>query len=203
MTAVVTVNISYTPPGMTEADSLQLEFQAPPGAHVKLQLAELAELAIVGQEGEQAPPNGGWKQAARKIVTEAGADVWLSTSAVRSRLQADGITIGRAALSTELGEMVGRGEIARQGSGAQTKYGASVGDVRVKAQRTHGGDWLSEAIEVIRQAGPAGLNVAGIAAGVDRDRKTIRPGLQACAESGRLLYRENGPRSAYVHPDHA
>lgn len=63
-----------------------------------------------------------WKTAARTLVRGAGA--WLSTSEIRTRLEADGITIGRQALSAELGEMARRGEIARRGTGAQTEYGA-------------------------------------------------------------------------------
>ncbi|MGW2548392.1 hypothetical protein ACWC5I_47950 [Kitasatospora sp. NPDC001574] len=40
MTSMVTVNIRYTPPGMAEEDSIEIEFQAPPGARVELRLTE-------------------------------------------------------------------------------------------------------------------------------------------------------------------
>lgn len=67
-------------------------------------------------------PAGDWKDAARKLVCESGR--WLSTSEVRTGLEAGGIEIGRQALSTALGEMARRGELGRRGTGAQTEYGA-------------------------------------------------------------------------------
>lgn len=67
-------------------------------------------------------PEPDWKEAARTLVRESGE--WLGTSAIRARLEADGIVIGRQALSQELGEMARRGEIGRRGAGAQTEYGA-------------------------------------------------------------------------------
>ncbi|MGW2545600.1 hypothetical protein ACWC5I_33170 [Kitasatospora sp. NPDC001574] len=125
MTSVVTVNIRYTPPGMTEADSLHLEFQAPPGAHVELHLGPAKPAA---PPEPQASPGGGWKQAAHKIVTEAGPGVWLSTAAIRDRLSADGVKIGRIALSTELREMASRGDIVRREFGGRGEYGAVLAD---------------------------------------------------------------------------
>ncbi|MGW2547847.1 hypothetical protein ACWC5I_45015, partial [Kitasatospora sp. NPDC001574] len=69
--------------------------------------------------GEQPAPTGGdsdgdWKQAALRIVREAGADVWLSTSEIRTRLEDSGTQIGRQALSAALGEMARRGQVYRR-----------------------------------------------------------------------------------------
>jgi hypothetical protein len=116
------VNIHYTPPGMTDADSLHLELQAPPGAHIEVHLTDLTAKA----QGHERPSSDDWKEAARKIVMEVGTDRWLSTSAIRDRLGTAGIKIGRSALSMELGAMVGRGEIARRGSGPQTEYSTTL-----------------------------------------------------------------------------
>ncbi|MEW1911544.1 ATP-binding protein [Kitasatospora sp. NPDC085895] len=66
-----------------------------------------------------------------------------------------------------------------------------------------GPDWLAEAIDAIESAGHMGLKVATVAEMVVRDRKTVRAGLQAAADRGELVYRENGPLSVFVHPDHA
>ncbi|WP_052709615.1 ATP-binding protein [Streptomyces sp. NRRL S-495] len=81
-------------------------------------------------EGQPATPQpapageeGDWKQAALRIVQQAGSGVWLSTSEVRTRLEAEGIEIGRQALSAALSEMLRKGQIARRGTGAQTEYG--------------------------------------------------------------------------------
>ncbi|MFK4265343.1 P-loop NTPase family protein [Streptomyces milbemycinicus] len=65
-----------------------------------------------------------------------------------------------------------------------------------------GPDWLAEAIDAIESAGPMGMKPSAIADMVGRDRKTIRAGLRAAAERGQLVYRDNGPHSVYVHPDH-
>lgn len=66
-----------------------------------------------------------------------------------------------------------------------------------------GPEWLSAAIDAIAAAGPDGMKPGAVADLVGRDRKTVRIALQAAADRGALLYRENGPHSVYVHPDHA
>ncbi|MDJ0347252.1 hypothetical protein [Streptomyces sp. PH10-H1] len=78
------------------------------------------------QEPEQdfADAGSDWKQAALRIIRNTGANVWLSTSAIRAQMEADGIQVNRSALSTWLGDMVRRGEINRRGTGPQTEYGA-------------------------------------------------------------------------------
>ncbi|MFJ6212170.1 hypothetical protein ACIQGZ_02360 [Streptomyces sp. NPDC092296] len=66
-----------------------------------------------------------------------------------------------------------------------------------------GPDWLPDALDAIESAGAAGLKVSAVADLVRRDRKTVRAALQAAVERGFLVYRDNGPQSVYVHPDHA
>ncbi|MFD4144352.1 hypothetical protein [Streptomyces sp. NPDC058572] len=63
--------------------------------------------------------------------------------------------------------------------------------------------WLPDAITAIRDAGAAGMKPSAVADLVGRDRKTVRDALKAAAERGELVYRDNGPHSVYVHPDHA
>ncbi|MEV4438088.1 hypothetical protein AB0K09_03565 [Streptomyces sp. NPDC049577] len=66
-----------------------------------------------------------------------------------------------------------------------------------------GPDWLPQALEAIESAGATGMKVGQIAALVQRDRKTVRPVLQDAAARGLLVYREAGPQSVFLHPDHA
>ncbi|MCD0482041.1 hypothetical protein LO771_06325 [Streptacidiphilus sp. ASG 303] len=65
-----------------------------------------------------------------------------------------------------------------------------------------GPDWLPEAVALIAAAGPAGMKPSAVADAVGRDRKTVRAALRAAADRGELAYRDNGPHSVYVHPDH-
>ncbi len=62
--------------------------------------------------------------------------------------------------------------------------------------------WLSEAIDAIESAGPLGMKPSAVADLVKRDRKTVRDALKAAADRGELVYRDNGPHSVYIHPDH-
>ncbi|MEV7179211.1 hypothetical protein [Kitasatospora sp. NPDC093679] len=66
-----------------------------------------------------------------------------------------------------------------------------------------GPEWLAKAIDAIESAGHMGLKVSAVAEMAGRDRKTVRNALQAAADRGELVYRENGPLSVFVHPDHA
>jgi hypothetical protein len=65
-----------------------------------------------------------------------------------------------------------------------------------------GPDWLPDAIRSIHAAGPAGMKPGAVAEAVGRDRKAVRSGLRPAVDRGALIYRDNGPHSAYVHPDH-
>jgi hypothetical protein len=66
-----------------------------------------------------------------------------------------------------------------------------------------GPDWLPDALAAIRDAGPAGMKPSAVADAVGRGRMSVREGLKAAAERGELVYRDRGPHSVYVHPDHA
>jgi len=66
-----------------------------------------------------------------------------------------------------------------------------------------GPPWLAEAIDAIESAGHMGLKVAAVADMVSRSRQTVRTALQEAADRGELVYRENGPQSVFLHPDHA
>ncbi|MFF3321046.1 hypothetical protein [Streptomyces sp. NPDC002889] len=63
--------------------------------------------------------------------------------------------------------------------------------------------WLPDAIVAIRDAGTAGMKPSAVADHVGRSRQAVRDALKAAAERGELVYRDNGPHSVYVHPDHA
>ncbi|WP_405404885.1 hypothetical protein [Streptomyces sp. NBC_01104] len=67
----------------------------------------------------------------------------------------------------------------------------------------NGPAWVADAVAAIKAAGPAGMKPSAVADTVGKHRKTVRSGLKAAAERGELIYRENGPHSVYVHPDHA
>ncbi|WP_326650962.1 hypothetical protein [Streptomyces sp. NBC_01750] len=62
--------------------------------------------------------------------------------------------------------------------------------------------WLAEAIDAIKSAGPMGMKPSAVADLVGRSRQAVRDALKAAAERGELIYRDNGPHSVYVHPDH-
>ncbi|QKV94005.1 hypothetical protein HUT19_21445 [Streptomyces sp. NA02950] len=66
-----------------------------------------------------------------------------------------------------------------------------------------GPEWLAEAIKAIQSAGAAGMKPSAVADLVGRSRQAVRDALKAAAERGELVYRDNGPHSVYVHPDHA
>ncbi|MFF3061587.1 hypothetical protein [Streptomyces sp. NPDC057909] len=66
-----------------------------------------------------------------------------------------------------------------------------------------GPGWLSDAIAAIKAAGPTGMKPSAVADLVRRSRQAVRAALKAAAERGELVYRDNGPHSVYVHPDHA
>ncbi|MER7838407.1 hypothetical protein ABTY98_21575 [Streptomyces sp. NPDC096040] len=66
-----------------------------------------------------------------------------------------------------------------------------------------GPGWLPTALEAIKATGAEGMKPSAVAEMVGKDRKTVRAALQAAVERGQLAYRDNGPHSVYVHPDHA
>ncbi|WTJ25418.1 hypothetical protein OG850_16535 [Streptomyces pseudovenezuelae] len=66
-----------------------------------------------------------------------------------------------------------------------------------------GPEWLADAIAAIADAGAVGMKPSAVADRVGRSRQAVREALKAAAERGELVYRDNGPHSVYVHPDHA
>ncbi|MFF2134226.1 hypothetical protein [Streptomyces sp. NPDC058193] len=66
-----------------------------------------------------------------------------------------------------------------------------------------GPSWVADAVAAIKAAGPAGMKPSAVADLVRRSRQAVRAALKAAAERGELVYRDNGPHSVYVHPDHA
>ncbi|WP_432165771.1 hypothetical protein [Streptomyces sp. bgisy031] len=81
--------------------------------------------------------------------------------------------------------------------------GLNLSALRDSGTREDGPDWLPDAIAAIKEAGAAGLKPSAVADMVCKDRKTVRAGLQGAVDRGVLVYRDNGPHSVYVHPDHA
>ncbi|MEU6420234.1 hypothetical protein [Streptomyces spiralis] len=73
----------------------------------------------------------------------------------------------------------------------------------LRDEREQGPAWLPAALEAIGQTGAEGMKPSAVAELVGKDRKTVRAALQAAVERGQLVYRDNGPHSVYVHPDHA
>ncbi|MGW6570155.1 hypothetical protein [Streptomyces sp. NPDC054975] len=84
---------------------------------------------------------------------------------------------------------------------AQT--GLNLSALRNSREEPGGPDWLPAAIAAIQAAGPEGMKPSAVADSVGKDRKTVRAGLKAAADRGELVYRDNGPHSVYVHPEHA
>ncbi|WP_331445119.1 hypothetical protein [Streptomyces xanthochromogenes] len=70
-------------------------------------------------------------------------------------------------------------------------------------ERDGGPEWLADAVTAIEAAGGAGMKPSAVADLVGRSRQAVRDALKAAAERGELVYRDNGPHSVYVHPDHA
>ncbi|MFE3641214.1 hypothetical protein ACFXOM_09460 [Streptomyces sp. NPDC059169] len=61
---------------------------------------------------------------------------------------------------------------------------------------------MADAIAAIESAGAMGMKPSAIADLVGRSRQAVRDALKAAAERGELVYRDNGPHSVYVYPDH-
>ncbi|MGW2961219.1 hypothetical protein ACWDGI_22500 [Streptomyces sp. NPDC001220] len=73
----------------------------------------------------------------------------------------------------------------------------------LRGEREQGPAWLPEVLEAIKATGADGMKPSAVAELVGKDRKTVRAALQAAVDRGQLAYRDNGPHSVYVHPDHA
>ncbi|MFD7959224.1 hypothetical protein ACFV5J_00265 [Streptomyces zaomyceticus] len=66
-----------------------------------------------------------------------------------------------------------------------------------------GPEWLPAALTAIQAAGPDGMKPAAVADTVGKGRESVRKALKAAAERGELIYRDRGPHSVYIHPEHA
>ncbi|MGW6971702.1 hypothetical protein [Streptomyces sp. NPDC054952] len=83
------------------------------------------------------------------------------------------------------------------------REGLNLSAHRTERAGDSGPAWLPDAITAIQTAGTEGMKPAAVADLVGKDRKTVRAALRAAADRGELVYRDNGPHSVYVHPDHA
>ncbi|MGW1351240.1 hypothetical protein ACWCQE_18470 [Streptomyces sp. NPDC002409] len=81
--------------------------------------------------------------------------------------------------------------------------GLNLSALRDEQAADNGPAWLAEAIDAIESAGAMGMKPKAVADLVGRSRQAVRDALKAAAERGELVYRDNGPHSVYVHPDHA
>ncbi|GGK23746.1 hypothetical protein GCM10011583_64610 [Streptomyces camponoticapitis] len=88
------------------------------------------------------------------------------------------------------------------GGGPPAASGLNLSALRDEDSTDSGPAWLAQAIEAIEAAGAAGMKPKAVADLVGRSRQAVRDGLKAAAERGELVYRDNGPHSVYVHPDH-
>ncbi|MFF3402148.1 hypothetical protein ACFYW6_26995 [Streptomyces sp. NPDC002659] len=85
---------------------------------------------------------------------------------------------------------------------AAPPQGLNLSALRGDKDSDAGPAWLAEAIDAIKAAGPMGMKPSAVADLVGRSRQAVRDALKAAAERGELIYRDNGPHSVYVHPDH-
>ncbi|MET8102951.1 hypothetical protein ABZV29_42125 [Streptomyces sp. NPDC005236] len=86
-----------------------------------------------------------------------------------------------------------------QGDGAERAAGLNLSALRGE----QGPTWLPAALDAIKATRAQGMKPSAVADLAGKDRKTVRAALQAAVERGELVYRDNGPHSVYVHPDHA
>ncbi|MGW0554403.1 hypothetical protein ACWDZ6_09420 [Streptomyces sp. NPDC002926] len=85
---------------------------------------------------------------------------------------------------------------------AEPSQGLNLSALRGDKDSDSGPAWLADAIAAIKFAGPMGMKPSAVADLVGRSRQAVRDALKAAAERGELIYRDNGPHSVYVHPDH-
>lgn len=85
----------------------------------------------------------------------------------------------------------------------RTEGGLNLSALRDEDGLDSGPAWLAQAVDAIESAGASGMKPSAVADMVRKDRKTVRAALRSAVERGELVYRDNGPHSVYVHPDHA
>ncbi|MEU4953934.1 hypothetical protein [Streptomyces lavendulae] len=85
----------------------------------------------------------------------------------------------------------------------QPEAGTGLNLFALRDGKETGPAWLADAVTAINAAGTDGMKPAAVADLVGRSREAVRKTLKAAAERGELIYRDRGPHSVYVHPDHA
>ncbi|MFH8575430.1 hypothetical protein [Streptomyces zaomyceticus] len=81
--------------------------------------------------------------------------------------------------------------------------GLNLSAFRKGREEQSGPEWLPAALTAIQAAGPDGMKPAAVADAVGKGRESVRKALKAAAERGELIYRDRGPHSVYIHPEHA
>ncbi|MFF0429644.1 hypothetical protein ACFYUJ_35370 [Streptomyces sp. NPDC004520] len=108
-----------------------------------------------------------------------------------------------AQIDAQFGTTTEPGAGTDDGQPPSTGGGLNLSALRKDREEPGGPDWLPTAIAAIQAAGPDGMKPSAVADTVGRSRHAVRAVLKAAAERGELVYRDRGPHSVYVHPDHA
>ncbi|MGP3633686.1 hypothetical protein ACTU45_10020 [Streptomyces sp. 24-1644] len=153
------------------------------------------------------PERTAWMRDPATIPADAGqpAASWLNLSALRAE-QAAPVTDEDAAVRAFMEQIDAQFATAPEPGSTPEPPAASPG-LNLSALRDgddEGGPaWVADAVTAIKAAGPVGMKPSAVADLVRRSRQAVRAALKAAAERGELVYRDNGPHSVYVHPDHA
>ncbi|MET9886050.1 hypothetical protein ABZZ20_23505 [Streptomyces sp. NPDC006430] len=94
-------------------------------------------------------------------------------------------------------------EVGPAAEAEQLEAGTGLNLSALRDGKETGPAWLADAVTAINAAGTDGMKPAAVADLVGRSREAVRKTLKAAAERGELIYRDRGPHSVYVHPDHA
>ncbi|MFD9046439.1 hypothetical protein [Streptomyces zaomyceticus] len=89
------------------------------------------------------------------------------------------------------------------GTDEDRSAGLNLSALRKDRDDQSGPEWLPAALTAIQAAGPDGMKPAAVADAVGKGRESVRKALKAAAERGELIYRDRGPHSVYIHPEHA
>ncbi|QHY96640.1 hypothetical protein SSPS47_16150 [Streptomyces sp. S4.7] len=149
-------------------------------------------------------PNPASTGAAPTASTSGGG---LDLSALRDTGGADTGTVDEEAavraFMEEVDAHLGNTPEPNIGSQPPAATGLNLSALRDEDSSDSGPAWLAQAVDAIESAGASGMKPSAVADMVRKDRKTVRAALRSAVERGELVYRDNGPHSVYVHPDHA
>ncbi|MDT0427455.1 hypothetical protein [Streptomyces salyersiae] len=139
--------------------------------------------------------------AAQSAPTSGGG---LNLSALRDQQPAPAADEDEAvrAFMEQIDQQFGTAPEPRENSERPAASGLNLSALR-DSDDEGGPSWVADAVAAIKAAGPAGMKPSAVADLVRRSRQAVRAALKAAAERGELVYRDNGPHSVYVHPDHA